>query len=75
MQNYSIENPVLERFFENLPDYPHCTDQLEAGCRQCPKPVAVKRRYIELNKPNYLYTYLPLDCDYEGAGVAWEDRD
>lgn len=75
MSNYNTENPVFSRFFLNIPDYPHCTDHLEAGCRQCPKRVAIKRRYIEFNKPNYSYTYMTCDLDYEGSSLAWYDLD
>jgi hypothetical protein len=75
MSNYITGNPVFSRFFQNLPDYPHCTDKLEAGCRQAPKHVAIKRRYIQLNKPNYSHTYLTLDCDYEGSSLSWYDYD
>lgn len=75
MSNYTIENPVFSRFVENIPDYPHCTDKLEAGCKQAPKQVAVKRRYIQFNKPNYSHAYLNFDLDYEGAGIAWHDLD
>lgn len=75
MFNYTTENPVFSRFFEKIPDYPHCTDQLEAGCRQCPKHVAIKRRYIQCNRPNYSHNYLTCDCDYEGSSLAWHDLD
>ena len=67
MSNYTTGNPVFTRFFDKLPDYPYCTDKLEAGCRQAPKHVAVKRRYIQPNKPNYSHAYLNLDCDYAGV--------
>jgi len=76
MANYNELSPVLARFFffENLPDYPHCTDYLKAGCRQAPKHVAITRRYIEVNKLNFSHTYILNDLDYEGAGFAWEDK-
>jgi len=75
MSNYTTGNPVFTRFFDKLPDYPHCTDKLEAGCRQAPKHVAVKRRYIQPNKPNYSHAYLNLDCDYAGVYYASRDLD
>ena len=75
MVNYNELSPVFARFFQNIPDYPHCTDKLEAGCRQAPKHVAISRRFIQYNRPNYSHSYLGLDLDYEGAGVAWDDRD
>ena len=50
MVNYNELSPVFARFFENLPEYPHCTDYLKAGCRQAPKRVAINRKYIEVNK-------------------------
>jgi DNA-binding XRE family transcriptional regulator len=74
MANYTELSPVFARFFQNIPDYPHCTDKLEAGCRQAPKHVAINRRYIEVNKPNFSHKYILNDLDYEGAAFAWEDK-
>ena len=74
MTNYNKDHPALSRFFENLPDYPRCTDKLEAGCRRSPKHVAIKRRYIELNKENYSVTYLPYDCDSPIGMLMWHIR-
>lgn len=75
MENYTPSHPVLSRFFASIPDYPRCTDSLKAGCRKCPKHYAIKRRYIEFNKPNYSRTYFLFDCDYPGADWAWYDLD
>jgi len=74
MTHYNTENAQFSRFFDNLADYPHCTDSLKAGCRQAPKEVAAKRRYIEHNKPNYSLTYMGLDLDYEWSAWAWYDE-
>jgi len=79
MANYSIfgafSPPIRERFYAALSDYPRCTDYLEAGHRKCPKDVAIKRRYLELNRENYWIKYLTFDCDYEGAALVWSDFD
>ena len=61
MANCTELSPEFARFFQNIPDYPHCTDKLEAGCRQAPKHVAINRRYIQYNKPNYSHSYLGLE--------------
>ena len=74
MTNYNKDHPALSRFFENLPDYPRCTDSLKAGCRKCPKHIAIKRRYISLNKENYSVTYLPYDCDSPIGLLMWHIR-
>ncbi|MCH8293440.1 replication initiation protein, partial [Candidatus Poribacteria bacterium] len=74
MTNYNKNHPALSRFFENLPNYPRCTDNLKAGCRKCPKHIAIKRRYIELNKENYSVTYLPYDCDSPIGMLMWHIR-
>ena len=74
MTNYNKDHPALSRFFENLPNYPRGTDSLKAGCRRSPKHVAIKRRYIELNKENYSVTYLPYDCDSPIGMLMWHIR-
>ena len=74
MINYNKDHPALSRFFDNLPNYPRCTDSLKAGCRKCPKAAAIKRRYIELNKENYSVTYLPYDCDSPIGLLMWHIR-
>jgi len=74
MTNYNKNHPALSRFFDNLPNYPLCTDKLEAGCRRSPKHVAINRRYIELNKKNHSITYLPYDCDSPIGLLMWHIR-
>ena len=74
MTNYTKNHPALSRFFDNLPNYPLCTDKLEAGCRRSPKHVAINRRYIELNKKNHSITYLPYDCDSPIGMLMWHIR-
>lgn len=77
MANYSIfgefSPAIRERFYTALSDYPRCTDSLLAGHRKCPKDVAIKRRYLELNRENYWCKYLTFDCDSPGAALAWSD--
>ena len=68
-------NNAYIRLFENLPEYPRCTDDLQAGTRKCPKAIAIKRRYIQLNKENYSHTYINHDLDYRGAAFGWCDAD
>lgn len=79
MANYSIfgefSPAIRERFYTALSDYPRCTDSLLAGHRKCPKDVAIKRRYLELNRENYWIKYLTFDCDSPGAALAWSDLD
>ena len=57
----------LEQFQENLPTKPYCSDDLTFGLLIRPKVTALKKKYIQHNKPTSL-KILVFDCDY--AGVA-----
>lgn len=57
----------LEQFKENLSTKPYCSDDLTYGLLIRPKLTALKKRYIQHNKPTSLKVFV-LDCDY--AGVA-----
>lgn len=57
----------LEQFQENLPTKPYCSDDLTFGLLIRPKLTALKKKYIQHNKPTSL-KILVFDCDY--AGVA-----
>ncbi len=57
----------LEQFKENLATKPYCSDDLTYGLLIRPKLTALKKRYIQHNKPTSLKVFV-LDCDY--AGVA-----
>lgn len=53
------------------PKRPYCTDDLASGLHIRSLPHALKRVYIQANPP-HLRVWLILDCDYPGAGLAWE---
>ncbi|MFN3812400.1 MAG: replication initiation protein [Roseateles asaccharophilus] len=57
----------LRAFEENLAKKPYCTDDLTYGLLIRPKLTALKKKYIQHNKPTSLKVFV-LDCDY--AGVA-----
>lgn len=62
----------LELFESNLPGRPYCTDDL--GCLFIRlKDNAIKRRYIQPNKPPDLRWFL-YDMDTENAALEWQDR-
>lgn len=56
----------LEQFKENLATKPYCTDAKEFGLLIRPKNTALKKKYIQHNKPSSV-KYLAFDCDYAGA--------
>ena len=66
-----IGNPVLTRFFDNLPRRPYCTDNPTLGQYIHPLDRAVQRLYIEANFG--ISAYLIFDIDYNGA--SWYDFD
>ena len=65
------DNPVLTRFFDNLPRRPYCTDNPTLGQYIHPLDRAVQRLYIEANFG--ISAYLIFDIDYNGA--SWYDFD
>lgn len=53
------------------PRRPYCTNDLSAGLRIRSLRQALEHRYIQANPP-HLRVWSIHDCDYEGAGIAWE---
>lgn len=58
---------------DRLPKKPYCTDDLTAGIYPRSYAHAIKRRYIQANPP-HLRSFLLFDLDYNGAALAWEDK-
>lgn len=56
----------LERFQDNLPTKPYCKDDKSAALLIRPKATAIKKKYIQPNKPTSV-KYLVYDIDYEDA--------
>lgn len=56
----------LELFYENLPNKPYCTDNLEYGLMIRPKAIAITKKTIQHNKPAEI-RWLVFDCDYVDA--------
>lgn len=56
----------IEKFKENLPVKPYCTDAKEFGLLIRSKAMAIKKKYIQHNKPTSV-KFLAFDCDYAGA--------
>lgn len=58
---------------KNLPPKPYCTDDLLFGLQIRPAEQAIKKRYIQPNKPTDL-RWLVYDIDSPTAIVDWQDR-
>jgi DNA-binding transcriptional regulator YiaG len=65
---------VKNKFENQLPKKPYCTDNLNCGLKILPLFLAVRKKYIQLNPPSmkWVVTY---DIDRLGAAFAAEDAD
>ena len=59
----SLVNPDL------FPKKPYCSDDLSAGLVIRPRPVALNKKYIQIN--DLMIKALVLDLDYSDAGSSW----
>lgn len=57
---------------EHSPTKPYCADDLLYGLRIRGRDVALKKRYVQLNRPTSC-DWLIFDCDYAGAAYAAQD--
>jgi len=75
-ENTDERQPEQLTLFEpsRWPRRPYCTDDLSAGLRIRSLRQALEHRYIQANPP-HLRVWSIHDCDYEGAGIAWELAD
>lgn len=56
----------LKTFEDNLAKKPYCTDDKTFGLLIRPKASAIKKKYIQHNKPTSV-KFLAFDCDFAGA--------
>lgn len=72
-ENTDERQPEQLTLFEpsRWPRRPYCTDDLSAGLRVRSLHQALTRCYLQANPP-HLRVWSIYDCDYEGAGIAWE---
>jgi hypothetical protein len=72
-ENTDERQPEQLTLFEpsRWPRRPYCTDDLSAGLRIRSLHQALTRCYLQANPP-HLRVWSIHDCDYEGAGIAWE---
>lgn len=63
---------ILDIFRENLPTKPYCTDNLMYGLKIRPAEIAIKKRFIQPNKPTDL-GFLVYDIDRPTAIYDWHD--
>lgn len=61
----SLVNPDL------FPSKPYCSDDLDSGLVIRPRPIALSKKYIQIN--DLMIKALILDLDYSDAGSAWID--
>ena len=59
----SLVNPDL------FPKKPYCTDDLSSGLVIRPRPIALAKKYIQIN--DLMIKALVLDLDYAAAGTSW----
>lgn len=65
-------SPLLETFKNNLPQKPYCTDELTFGLKIRPAETAIKKRYLQYNKPTDLRWFV-YDVDRSTAHFDWYD--
>ena len=63
---------LLETFKNNLPQKPYCTDELSFGLKIRPAELAIKKRYLQYNKPTDLRWFV-YDVDRPTAHFDWYD--
>ena len=62
----TLESPVNPDLF---PKKPYCTDDLSSGLVIRPRPIALAKKYIQIN--DLMIKALVLDLDYQDAGTSW----
>lgn len=65
-------SPLLETFKNNLPQKPYCTDELTFGLKIRSAETAIKKRYLQYNKPTDLRWFV-YDVDRPTAHFDWYD--
>jgi hypothetical protein len=67
-----MESAVIERFIENLPQRPYCSEDPHFGVYPRQRDLAIGRPHIQPNTP-WRTVYIALDVDQEGAAFVAED--
>lgn len=65
-------NKILDLFSQNLPKKPYCSDDLNFGLKIYDADIAIKKRYIQHNKPTDL-RWLVYDIDRPTGHFDWQD--
>lgn len=63
---------ILNSFKNNLPQKPYCADELSFGLKIRPAETAIKKRYLQYNKPTDLRWFV-YDVDRPTAHFDWND--
>ena len=67
-----MTSEILNTFENSIPQKPYCTDDLSLGLKIRPAEIAIKKRYIQPNKPTDL-RWLIYDVDRSTAHYDWQD--
>ena len=67
-----MTSEILNTFEDSIPQKPYCTDDLSLGLKIRPAEIAIKKRYIQPNKPTDL-RWLIYDVDRSTAHYDWQD--
>lgn len=67
-----MTSEILTTFENSIPLKPYCTDELSLGLKIRPAETAIKKRYIQPNKPTDL-RWLVYDVDRSTAHYDWQD--
>lgn len=67
-----MTSEILDSFKINLPQKPYCTDDLTFGLKIRPAETAIKKRYLQYNKPTDLRWFV-YDVDRSTAHFDWDD--
>jgi hypothetical protein len=63
----------LETFTDLLPKKPYCSDDLQAGLKIFSSKIAVSKKYLQLNHPDYIRFFI-FDVDRQSARIDWQDK-
>lgn len=62
-----------ELFYNILPDFPYCSNDVKSGIIIRPRNLAIKYEHIQTNSPFKLNSFL-FDIDQAGASYVWEEK-
>ena len=67
-----MQADALGHYYDSLPDFPYCTDDLQSGLVIRDRERASKKRYIQHNDPFEMF-WLVYDIDRPTANYDWQD--